>query len=441
MSAHVQAGPAANHAISQLTKRYMLDYPVEAAREFESLQPLEAAATLDGQSVETLAPVFSYLTPHFAADLLLELDPAIQRGLLSELPPGEAATIAGQLTEAERTLVLGNLPDAIREDLERTMSYPPDSAGRMMDTHFAVFRQTDTVGQALETIRYKRLRTSRSLFLVDDNKRLVSRITLQDLAVARPSESLEDIAVPTIASVDVLMPREQVVDVVDSTHAADLPVTDFDGRVIGMIYHDKLVQSVAEDASVDLQTMVGASADERALSPPLFAVRKRLPWLQINLVTAFMAAAVVGVFEETIAAFTALAVLLPVVAGQSGNTGAQALAVTMRGLALREISLRQWKRVMTKEALAGFVNGVAVAVTCGIGVYLWSGSFGLVAVIMSSMVMAMVMAGLAGAVVPIVLTRLGQDPATASSIILTTVTDIAGFFSFLGIATLLMAFL
>lgn len=430
-----------NQAISQLTKRYMLDYPVEAAREFEALQPLEAAATLDGQTAETLAPVFGFLTPHYAADLLLELTPSIQRGLLSELSPGEAATIAGQLDDEERTQLFSTLDDGIREDLQRTMSYPADSAGRMMDTHFAVFRQTDTVEQALETIRHKRLRTTRSLFLVDDNNRLVSRVTLQDLAVARPSVPLEDLAVPTIASVDVLMPREQVVDIVDTTHAADLPVVDFDRRVIGMIYHDKLVQSVAEDASVDLQTMVGASADERALSPPMFAVRKRLPWLQINLITAFMAAAVVGVFEETIAAFTALAVLLPVVAGQSGNTGAQALAVTMRGLALREISLRQWQRVMTKEAIVGFVNGLAVAATCGIGVYLWSGSFGLVAVIMSSMVMAMVMAGLAGAVVPIVLTRLGQDPATASSIILTTVTDIAGFFSFLGIATLLMAFL
>ncbi|MEQ8747801.1 magnesium transporter [Pyruvatibacter sp.] len=431
----------ASHAISQLTKRYLLDFPAEAAHELEALETIEAATSLNGQNADVLMHVFGYLTPHHAADLLLALEPDVQHGLLSEMPPGEAATIAGQLTEDDRMALFAGLNEDIRADLERTMSYPTDSAGHMMDTHFAVFRQTDTVEQALETIRQKRLRTTRSVFLVDDANRLTARVTVQDLAVSRPSEPLHDIAIPVVASVDALMPRDQVADVVDKTHAADLPVTDFDGRVIGMLYHDKLVQAVAEDATADLQTMVGASADERALSPPLFAVRKRLPWLQINLLTAFMAAAVVGIFEETIAAFTALAVLLPVVAGQSGNTGAQALAVTMRGLALREISLRQWKRVMTKEAVAGFVNGLAVAATCGIGVYLWSGSLGLVAVIMSSMVMAMVMAGLAGAVVPIVLTRLGQDPATASSIILTTVTDIAGFFSFLGIATLLMAFL
>jgi magnesium transporter len=154
-----------------------------------------------------------------------------------------------------------------------------------------------------------------------------------------------------------------------------------------------------------------------------------------------MAAAVVGLFEDTIARFTALAVLLPVVAGQSGNAGAQALAVTMRGLALREITIRHWLRVTFKEVNVGLVNGLAVALTCGIGVYFWSGSFGLVLVIAASMVLAMIAAGFAGAVVPIALTRLGQDPAQSSSIVLTTVTDIAGFFSFLGIATLLAAFL
>jgi magnesium transporter len=150
---------------------------------------------------------------------------------------------------------------------------------------------------------------------------------------------------------------------------------------------------------------------------------------------------VVGLFEDTIAQVTALAVLLPVVAGQSGNAGAQALAVTMRGLALREITLRDWIRVTSKEVQVGFVNGLAIAVTCGLGVFLWSGSLGLVVVIALSMVLAMVAAGFAGAVVPIVLKRLGQDPAQSSSIVLTTVTDIAGFFSFLGIATLLMSML
>jgi magnesium transporter len=202
-----------------------------------------------------------------------------------------------------------------------------------------------------------------------------------------------------------------------------------------------LVAAAENEATVAMQTMVGVSKDERALSKVSFAVRKRLPWLHINLVTAFLAAAVVGLFESTIAKYTALAVLLPVVAGQSGNTGAQALAVTMRGLALREIRARHWPRVVLKEMSAGFLNGVAIATTTSLGVWIWSGSTGLAGVIGVSMILSMVIAGIFGAAIPIVLTVLRQDPAQSSSIVLTTVTDVAGFFSFLGIATLFSSLL
>lgn len=438
--------PAPDHAaqteaIAHLTRRYLLDFPVEAARELERLEPMEAAGAVAGQPADVLLHVAEHLTANFAAELLVHLDPGVRKGLLSELSPSEAAVVANQLADDDRAAILETLDAYVRRDLETVMSYPPDSAGRLMDSHFAVFRESDTVEDALQRIRRKRLQTARSAFIVDDDNRLISRVTLQDLAVSPPSRELRDIAVPVLASVNALTTREEVVGILEARRAADLPVTDYDGRVVGMLYHDRLVEAVAEDATADIQTMVGASADERALSPVGFTVRKRLPWLQINLLTAFLAASVVGIFEDTIAAYTALAVLLPVVAGQSGNAGAQALAVTMRGLALREITLRQWRRVMTKEAMAGLVNGIAVAITCGIGVYVWSQSLGLVAVIMSAMIIAMVAAGIAGAVVPIVLTRLGQDPATASSIILTTVTDIAGFFSFLLIATLMLALL
>jgi magnesium transporter len=235
--------------------------------------------------------------------------------------------------------------------------------------------------------------------------------------------------------------REEVVDLLSVHRLSSLPVVDLDGRLVGVLRHDALVAATAEEVSADIQTMVGASKDERALSKVSFAVRKRLPWLEINLGTAFLAASVVGLFEETIARYTALAVLLPVVAGQSGNTGAQALAVVMRGLALREIRVRQWLRVATKEVSVGVLNGVAVALTTSLFVFLWSRSVGLALVIGSSMVVSMAIAGLAGAVIPILLTSLRQDPAQSSSIVLTTVTDVAGFFSFLGIATLLSSML
>lgn len=192
-----------------------------------------------------------------------------------------------------------------------------------------------------------------------------------------------------------------------------------------------------ETLVTEMQTMVGVSKDERALSSSWFAVKKRLPWLQINLLTAFLAAVVVGLFESTIAQYTALAILLPIAAGQSGNTGVQALAVTMRGLTLREITIRGWFRVIVKEAGAGLINGIVTAFTCGAGVFIWSQSAGLALIIGLAMISSMIIAAISGVLVPIILKRLGQDPALSSSIILTTVTDIAGFMSFLGIATLL----
>jgi magnesium transporter len=235
--------------------------------------------------------------------------------------------------------------------------------------------------------------------------------------------------------------RDEVVALLERDRLASLPVVDFERRLLGIIRYDALVQAAQQEAAGDLSKMVGGDAEERALSSPAVTVRSRLPWLLLNLLTAFAAASVVGLFDATIAQFTALAVLLPVVAGQSGNTGAQALAVTSRALALREIRVAHFWRVVRKEIAAATVNGIAVALATALGVVVWSGSVGLCAVIGLSMVMSMVLAAIAGAAIPILLTALGRDPATASSIVLTTVTDITGFFSFLGLATALQAWL
>ena len=230
--------------------------------------------------------------------------------------------------------------------------------------------------------------------------------------------------------------REEITDILETHKISELPVIDARGCLAGIIRYDALISAVQNETSADIQTMVGVSKDERALSPIPFAVRKRLPWLQINLATAFLASAVVGLFEGTIAHFTALAVLSPIVAGQAGNTGQQALAVTMRGLALREISAHNWWRMIYKEMSTGFINGVAIALTTAFFVYLWSHSLSMAAVIAAAMVLSMVAPGFAGAIIPLILTILDQDPAQASSIILTTVTDCTGFGTFLGIATL-----
>tara|TARA_R110000868_G_scaffold71488_2_gene209327 strand:+ start:18 stop:1325 length:1308 start_codon:yes stop_codon:yes gene_type:complete len=428
-------------ATAKLERRFLLDFPWEAARRIETLPTAETAPTLVRQPAEVLAPLWRMLLPETAARLLKRLPDDLACALLGELRPGEALRVFNALKPADRERYLAVLDPAIADDLKRLGDFPEGSAGRLMITDIAQFRAGMTAKQALAALRRARAKTARSLFLVDDDNRLAGKVGIQDLAVADPDTKLADIATSVSAYVSPLTPQDEVADLLEQHRLVDLPVVDHDGQLMGVVQHTTLIGALQADASVDIQTMVGASKDERALSKPLFAVRKRLPWLQINLLTAFMAAAVVGLFEGTIAKFTALAVLLPVVAGQSGNAGAQALAVTMRGLALREITPRQWLVVTFKEANVGLVNGIAVALTCGIGVFFWSGSLGLVLVISVSMVLAMVAAGLAGAIVPVVLTKLGQDPAVASSIILTTVTDIAGFFSFLGIATILSGLL
>jgi len=266
-------------------------------------------------------------------------------------------------------------------------------------------------------------------------------VEIQDLVLADPDDRLAEFMQPIPAFVTVTATTEEVVEAMEDHRLSSLPVVDIDGRLIGVVRYDELVTAAKEDASVDIQTLFGASRDERALSGAGLAVRKRLPWLHINLITAFAAAAVVGLFEGTIEQYTALAVLLPVVAGQSGNTGAQALAVVIRGLALREIHVGHWRRVLWKEGRVGLVNGLAVALTTAVGVFLWSRSPGLALIIAVSMVLSMFIACVAGAAIPMVLTVLKQDPAQSSSIFLTTVTDVTGFFSFLGIATLMLGIL
>ena len=430
-----------DNAIDALNRRFLLDHPWQAAQQIEVMEAAEAAPVLAHQPASVLVPVMMRVTPNVAAELLRAMPESLVAGLLSELLPNDALRILNLLEHEERAAILLKLDPAVRAEIERLLKFPEDSAGRLMDARITHFRGSFSVDQTLDVLRQRRNQATRSLFLVDDSNRLSGKVRIQDVAVSEPDTRLQDLATAVTATVTAVAPKDEVVELLERFQLADLPVVDVDGRLLGVIYHAKLLQAIQEEASADIQMMVGASRDERALSPALFSVKKRLPWLQINLLTAFMAAAVVGIFEDTIARFTALAVLLPVVAGQSGNAGAQALAVTMRGLALREITVRHWLRVMFKEVNVGLVNGLAVALTCGIGVYLWSGSFGLVLVIAASMVLAMIAAGFAGAVVPIVLTRLGQDPAQSSSIVLTTITDIAGFFSFLGIATLLATLL
>jgi magnesium transporter len=310
-----------------------------------------------------------------------------------------------------------------------------------MDRLTTLYRTGQTVGEALEALRESSSQRVRSLHLVDNQGVLAGRVDLQDMALADTETPMSGLLHPIGAVAQLTSSEKDLVELFDRYRVDSIPVVDHDYKLLGIVRYTNLFQAAEDAATASIQRMVGASAEERALSTPVFAVKRRLVWLHINLLTAFLAASVVGLFESTIAQFTALAILLPVVAGQSGNAGSQALAVTMRGLSLKEISTLHWRPVLAKEIQIGLINGLALAVTCGLGVYLWSQSFGLALVIGIAMVTAMVMAGISGALVPMILLRVGQDPATASSIILTTVTDISGFLVFLGTASLLSSML
>jgi magnesium transporter len=428
--------PTDSPMVRSLARDFIRLYPDEAAHTMEPLAAAEVAVLLERQEPALAAELLRRMPGETAAEALALVSDAVAPAIVAALDPGTATSLLSRLDEERRQRLVALLDPALATELSELMKYPPDVAGGFMDPRVTTFRPHTTAREALTRIRSRRDQRIQDVFLVDEEGRLTGAIGLHDLALAEPRTPLESIGATRPVRVQAMAPREDVVAIAESGQVTSVPVVDLGDRLLGVIHHGDLVAATQEAASADIQTMVGVSPDERALSRPSFAVRKRLPWLQINLATAFLAAAVVGLFENTIAQFTALAVLLPVVAGQSGNTGAQALAVTMRGLALREIRVRHWARVGGKELVVGAVNGLAVAAVTALGVYLWSDSAGLAAVMGVSMVCSMIVAGLAGASVPMALTLMGQDPAAASSIILTTVTDVMGFLTFLGFATL-----
>jgi magnesium transporter len=331
--------------------------------------------------------------------------------------------------------------------LRELARYSGDTAGAIMEPRVASLSIDFTVQQTIAAIRKAPREALHYLYVTQRDGKLIGVLSMRDLLLASSRDPIEPLVRGNVVSVPDTMDSEEVVELMTDTGYLALPVVDFDGRLVGVVKHSEALQAGQEAAFEDLQKIVGAGADERALSPVAMVVKSRLPWLYVNLVTAFMAAAVIGFFEGIIAKVAALAVLLPVVAGQGGNTGSQSLAVVMRGLALREIIPGVKKRVIVKELVGGLVNGVAVSIVTAAAVFAWrmttgdstQAGLGLSLVIGLAMIVNMAAAALAGAIIPLILRALGRDPAQSSAIFLTTVTDIVGFASFLGFASLFMS--
>ncbi len=433
--------PDAMYAVHALNQSFLRNHPLQAQFAVNKMPLDELVELFKVQPLAEIVKLWDGLMLDAATGVLQRLPESQARQVMQRGDPVHVSRVLTRMTADEQHRCMQLVDSTRQRELGLLVQYPEDSAGSLMDPRFIILNETLTVREALHRIRKFKPRFTRQLYLINSEGQLQRMVEIHRLALADAWDTLAGLAKPVPGFVEATATRVEVVAQLETHRVTDLPVVDISGRLIGVIHYDALMEAVREESSIDILTMVGASRDERALSHVGFVVRKRLPWLSINLLTAFLAASVVGLFENTIAQFTALAVLLPVVAGQSGNTGAQALAVTMRGLALREIGTSQWLSVARKEVGAGFINGVAIAILTSLGVLLWSSSVGLAMVIGSSMIIAMVAAGVSGVIIPVVLSSMGQDPAQSSSIILTTITDVVGFFAFLGIATMLSSIL
>lgn len=425
-------------------------YARNLVRELIARHPIDAARALSGVDREELAELVFEQAPPSAAELLRRLNPDDAAEVLAKAPPEQTSAVVpfmeptlvadllNRVDEETRPALLERMPRTLAKELDQILTFPPGSAGKLMDSRATRFLKDETVGQALERLRRVANRRIMDLMLVDVDGRLEAVVPLHLAAGAELDTPLGELAKGEPVFVYATTPSEDVVELLEKHHLASLPVVDLDRVLIGVISYDALLKAAQQDAAADAQAMVGVSRHERALSSPWEAIKSRMPWLQINLASAFVASSVVGVFDHTIAKVTALAVLMPIVAGEAGNTGAQALAVTQRGLALREIRTTHVWRLMRKEALVGACNGIAIGIVTALGVLLWSKNLVLSGVIFAAMVLSMAIASISGVIIPIVLTALGRDPATASSILLTAITDTVAFLSFLGLATALV---
>jgi len=433
----LSAQQAVEETTQLLSHEFLLNYPLKSARYLESFDVQDAAELLQQQSVLTVVGLWKYIPPGAADSIFCQLNEKYSIELLSCMPSHLAAALISRQSDEQQGIIFQLLSTELVEELKELLIYPEDSAARLMNRQVNVFYQDLKASQALSALKQRAFTGQDVMYVQDNDQILVGEVDIADLLKANSNTSLLSLVKPVKTTLNTLDNKELVIEKFEGYRCRAIPVLDAHQQILGFIRFFDVYQTTKEDLASDMQTMVGVSKDERALSSSWFSVKKRMPWLQINLLTAFAAAAVVGAFEGLISEVTALAILLPVAAGQSGNAGAQALAVTMRGLTLREITTKQWHRVLMKEVAVGLLNGVAIAVTCSLAVYFWSQSLGLAIVMALAMVSSLVIAGSAGAVVPIALKKLGMDPAQSSSIVLTTITDIAGFMSFLGIALLL----
>jgi len=421
-----------------IVQKYFETDPLAAAHTLETMTEAEAASVLKTLPSTLSARVFPFLQVTYAASLLTAVPPSTFKDIVEKLEPQQGASLFIHLPKDSRQTLLEYLPEKLKKHIQEFLTFPEDSAGRIMSPMALVFHADLKVKDAIQKIRtLARTHFPASYaYVVDKENHLVGVMNMRDILIASPDTQLEQVMRKDVFSVSAFMDREQVATELSKRKYFAAPVVDAENHLLGIIKAERLIEGVQEEATEDLQKMFGAGGDERAFSPVPFSLKTRLPWLYVNLATAFLAAAVVGLFQGIIAKVTILAVFLPIVAGQGGNAGAQSLAVVMRGLVMREIpSHRGWSLIM-KEGWVGIVNGVSIGIVTGLIAWWWQGNPYLGVVIGLAMLVNLFMAGFFGAAIPITMKAIGLDPAQCSNIILTTITDCVGFFAFLGFAVI-----
>jgi magnesium transporter len=419
----------------------------------DQLKQDDKVDVFDELDLQDQADLLPHLPPEESADLLVELDREDQADIaeriddrslsliLDEMEPDDAADVIGDLPEQRQQRVLSSMSEA--DDVRPLLIHPDESAGGLMTTSFITLRPAMTAQAAIEALRSWNPDTEVTyyLFVVDRDRRLVGVISLRQLITAPPDKLISEIMDPDVISVPAGTDQEECAHLLQEHGLLALPVVDSNQVLLGVITVDDLVDVIEEEATEDVYRLGGVPDEDYPLSPVPFSLRRRLPWLYINLGTAFLAAWVVSLFENTIAQVAILAALQSIVAGQGGNAATQTITIMVRGIALGEINRNNAFKALGKEALQGLLQGLAVALIVGLGVALWQHNPVLGGVIGLAMIGNLIVAGVVGAFVPLVLKALRIDPALASSVIVTTFTDCAGFAFSLGLATLLIQYL
>ena len=416
----------------------------EAVKIIEGMPRSSAAEILVLLPVELTTRILQRLQVSYTASLLDQNDPALIEKIVQRLSPRKAASVVMHLSPEGRARLMPSVTGALAAEIREMLTYPESSIGRYMSSDFLTFQKDESAGTVIA--KMKKLASEKSFpasytYVVDDDSILLGVLNTRDLMLASPEQKLESFMIASVFSLHCFTERGEAAREMSKRKYFAAPVVDSENRLLGIIKGENILYGLKDDLTRDIQTMVGVGGDEKTFSPISVALKKRLLWLTINLGTAFLAASVVAMFEGIIAKLTILAVFLPVIAGQGGNAGAQSLAVVMRGLVMREIPAKRVRELILKETKLGVLNGFIIGLITAAIAWGWYGNPWLGVVIGLGMVLNLVIAGFAGSSIPLIMKKLGIDPAQSSSIILTTVTDVMGFLAFLGLAVIFQSLL